>query len=160
MSGEALRGLSQAHGMLAWAAVAVTVAAAVAVTVQRLRLRLRLRAMVALAGIASLLLIASFVTGLQLDLPYRGRLRQRIFLEAPALGWMFERKLHLGFGAMMLAGCALGLLGAAALAGRRGNEQAWVRELGRGGKVALVAGAAFALLAAVVGAWVARRYTW
>lgn len=158
MSGEALRGLSQAHGILAWAAVAVTVAAAVAVTVAARRVRLR--ATVALTGIASALLIASFATGLQLDLPYRGRLRQRIFLEAPALGWMFERKLHLGFGAMLLAGCALGLLGAAALAGRRANELGWVRELGRGGRVALVAGAAFALLAAVVGAWVARRYPW
>jgi hypothetical protein len=40
--------------------------------------------------------------------PYRNNLKQRLFVHAPTIGWMFERKEHLAVGAIALAwvGCA------------------------------------------------------
>jgi hypothetical protein len=35
--------------------------------------------------------------------PYRDRLKQHIFIEAPSIGLLFERKEHLAFGAILLA---------------------------------------------------------
>jgi hypothetical protein len=35
--------------------------------------------------------------------PYREKLRQSIFLDAPAIGRLFERKEHLAFGVVVLA---------------------------------------------------------
>jgi hypothetical protein len=40
--------------------------------------------------------------------PYRNTLKQRLFVQTPTIGWMFERKEHLAVGAIALAwvGCA------------------------------------------------------
>lgn len=159
---EALRSLARVHGVIAWAAAAALVVA-LALAFAR---RAAGRGVVAATAAAAALLTGAGAAGLGLDLPYRGRLRQRIFLEAPALGWMFERKLHLAFGAAALAWCALALLAAAALERRRaggpgGPSRAmapWVRDLERGGRAALAASAVFALAAALLSAVVARRY--
>jgi hypothetical protein len=108
---------------------------------------------------------AAFAAGIPLDLPYRGRLRQKVFIDSAALGWLFERKLHLSFGAVALAWCALALLTAGALARRAhagahppAAPPAWAADLERGGRAALIASAALTLLAAVFSAIVARRH--
>jgi hypothetical protein len=53
-------------------------------------------------------LATAFVTvaagvGVAIYPAYSTRLRQAIFLSAPNLGWLFERKEHLAFGAVFLA---------------------------------------------------------
>jgi hypothetical protein len=169
----ALRWLARAHGILAWAAAAALVGAFAAALVGRglgrrapsgdpepHRSNWARRARVAAAGVAATLLSGAFAAGLALDLPYRGRLRQRVFLDAPALGWLFERKLHFAFGAAALAWCALGLLTAAVL--RHGDGTAappWARDLERAGRAALAGSAALATIAAILSAMVARRHS-
>lgn len=39
--------------------------------------------------------------------PYRNTLKQRLFVQSPSIGWLFERKEHLAVGAIALAwvGC-------------------------------------------------------
>lgn len=177
MSLVELRWLARVHGVIAWGATAaVLLAAVLALASAR---RAAGRGVVAASAGAVALLSAAAAAGLALDLPYRGRLRQRVFLDdayahAPSLGWLFERKLHLAFGATALAWCALALLGAAALARRRalevghiadvrdgaaGQALPWVADLERGGRMALAASAALALGAAIISAVVARRYS-
>jgi hypothetical protein len=62
---------------------------------------------------------ATGALGLLLHAPYQGRLRQRIFLQSPRIGWLFERKEHLSFGAIALAWCALAALVTLELRARR-----------------------------------------
>jgi ABC-type phosphate transport system substrate-binding protein len=91
-----------------------------------------------------------------------------VFVDSPALGWLFERKLHFAFGAMALAWCALALLTAAALAARPAPAPsaaapprripAWTRDLERAGQAALAGSTALAALAAILAAVVAGRY--
>jgi hypothetical protein len=58
--------------------------------------------------VATLGAVASFASGLGLELHYRFHLRQRLFLSSKTLGWLFERKMHLSFGVFLFA--AMGLL--------------------------------------------------
>lgn len=174
MTPDARSWLAHAHGALAWAA-ALGVTAALGAALSRRAPRAR----APLAAVAAALVSAAFAAGLPLDRPYRGRLRQQVFIDSAALGWLFERKLHLSFGAVALAWCALALLAASALARRRpaaplcasttppdGDAArgapaaipAWVADLERGGRAALAASAALTLLAAIFSAMVAYRH--
>jgi hypothetical protein len=93
--------LEHVHGHLGWLSAAALVHPAIV-----LRDRDR-RADVTVAVATALVTVAAAI-GLVLYVAYRERLRQRIFLEAPAIGLLFERKEHLAFGAVLLAwaGCA------------------------------------------------------
>ncbi len=51
--------------------------------------------------------IATALLGASIYPEYRARIKQQIFIEAPTVGWMFERKEHLAVGgvAFALVGC-------------------------------------------------------
>jgi hypothetical protein len=106
-----LRALTRVHGGLAWASIAVLAAALFAVW--------KRRPAVGLAASAAVLLgSATFVTGALLHGPFQSKLRQRLFLEASTLGWLFERKEHVAFGGLALSCCALSALWAERLSAR------------------------------------------
>lgn len=84
------------HGHLGWLAAATLVHPAVV-----LRSRTR-RAHWAVAVSTGLVTVAAGL-GVWLYVAYRERLKQGIFLHAPVIGAMFERKEHLAFGAVVLA---------------------------------------------------------
>ena len=91
--------------------------------------------------------------GLWLYPAYRARLKQEIFIHAPAIGWTFERKEHLAYAAILLAWCAL----AAMAASRLTREPERAVDLQRVARLAGIAAAALALAASVMAAIVARR---
>lgn len=62
------------------------------------------------AAVAAAALLLAFASGMRLDAPFRTFARQRLFVASPALGWLFERKLHASFAALGLsiaAACAI-----------------------------------------------------
>lgn len=145
MSQELLRTLARWHAVAAWAAtLAVLLAAA-------LQLRRRLPAWA--GAVAAALSIGAGALGLALEEPYRSRLRQKLFLEAPALGWLFERKLHLAVGAILLALAAAAALAAA----RRARAEMGRRALGRASAFAWTAAAALMIAATAAATLVARK---
>lgn len=84
-----------------------------------------------------------FLMGLLLHMPFQSRLRQKLFIKAAAVGWMFERKEHAAFGAVLLSWCAVGALWAARSC--EGNEK-WIAAAGgfyRAGISALAGGFLF-----------------
>ncbi|MCC6558024.1 MAG: hypothetical protein IT372_34185 [Polyangiaceae bacterium] len=154
MTGEGLRWLSGAHGVIAWAA-ALACAAAVGAGWWGRAARGRGALAATAAGLAS----AAFASGLPLDMPYRGRLRQQVFIDSEALGWLFERKLHFAFGGLALAWCAVALFAASTLASRRASGQRHgAADMARGASAALAASAALTLFAAIAGAIVAHGH--
>lgn len=88
--------------------------------------------------------------GIWLYGPYRARIKRTIFLTMEPLGWMFERKEHLAFGALALAWVGLLVHLAEPLAPREVRES-----LRRGAHRAFAGAAALALLTAVLGTSVA-----
>jgi hypothetical protein len=101
MGVDPLRVLERIHGHAGWLGAALLIHPAIL-----LRNRSR-RAHLAVAIGTGL---ATFVAGLGLYLyvDYRARLKRQLFIDAPDVGYLFERKEHLAFGAIMLAwaGCA------------------------------------------------------
>ncbi len=97
----ALRVLERVHGHLGWLAVAALAHPAILLRDPRRRARLSV-------SLATALVVVTGGLGATIYPDYRARVKQRIFLEAPALGWMFERKEHLAVGvlAFALVGCA------------------------------------------------------
>jgi hypothetical protein len=145
VSPDALRSLERLHGIAAWGATAaVVVAAGLFARGARSRRAAGVVAAVLAAGAAGL--------GLGLHDPYRARLRQRLFVEAPRLGWLFEQKLHAAFAAVLLSLCALALtlrLGRGPAAG--------ARDLHRAAMLGWTAAAALALGASIASTLVAGR---
>ena len=94
-----LRALEHVHGHLGWMSVAAL--AHPAVFLRRPR-----RAPLSVV-LATSLVIGAAVIGALIYPRYRDRLKQHIFLDAPRIGWLFERKEHLAVGAVAfaLAGC-------------------------------------------------------
>ena len=93
---DPVRLLEHLHGHLGWLA-----AAALAHPAILLRNRTR-RAHLSVA------LAVGFVStvgamGVAIYGPYRDQLKQSIFVHAPTVGWLFERKEHLAFGSIALA---------------------------------------------------------
>ena len=84
------------HGHVGWLAAATLVHPAIV-----LRSRTR-RAHLAVGLSTGFVTVASAI-GVWIYFAYRERLKQGIFLHAPVIGLLFERKEHLAFGAVVLA---------------------------------------------------------
>ena len=84
------------HGHLGWLAAATLIHPAIV-----LRSRTR-RAHLAVALSAGFVTVAAGL-GVGLYVAYRATLKQGIFMHAPTIGLLFERKEHLAFGAVLLA---------------------------------------------------------
>lgn len=161
MSDEALRAIARAHGI---AAAVATAAQAVALALLLQRRATRARDLAA-GAFAALSITLAFALGLLLDDAYRSRLRQRLFLDSPALGWLFERKEHLAFGAILLSWSGLFSLGAARLLvtgaprslADRDRGEALSSELRRAAKVSWATAAILALAASVASAIVSQH---
>ena len=134
MTPAELRSLSGVHGALAWASVVVLLVAVVAAWIGRRAGTIGARGAARVSAwtvpLAAVLGVATFATGLSLHGPFQSKLRQRLFIASEALGWLFERKEHVAFGALVLSLSALFAAWAAralsgrALSGRRGGAEA------------------------------------
>src|SRR5687767_11172948 len=92
---DALRLAEHVHGHLGWLSAALLVHPAIILRDRQRRAHLA----VALASGAATVTAA---LGAWLYGGYREHLKQQIFLHAPSIGLLFERKEHLAFGAIML----------------------------------------------------------
>jgi hypothetical protein len=101
MSLDPLRLAEHVHGHLGWLAAALLVHPAIV-------LRHRTRRAHLAVGLSTAAVTIGSALGAWLYVAYRERLKQQIFLGSPAVGFLFERKEHLAFGAVLLAwaGCA------------------------------------------------------
>jgi hypothetical protein len=95
-----LRVLERVHGHLGWLGVAALLHPAILLANPRRRAKLAVT-------LATSSVTATALLGASLYPEYRARLKQQIFIEAPTVGWMFERKEHLAVGgvAFALVGC-------------------------------------------------------
>jgi hypothetical protein len=84
------------HGHLGWLA-------AIALLHPAILLRRPLRRAPLSAGMATAMVSVALVGGMFIYPAYRSQVKQRLFQEAPAIGWLFERKEHLAIGAFLLA---------------------------------------------------------
>ncbi len=148
MSPATLQLVARAHAVVAWLATVALVLA-----VPFLIRRRRDHVTVAIASAAALGITIAGGLGVLLEAAYRAQIRQRLFVRSPALGWLFERKEHLAFGAILLAWCAL----ATTAATRFTRDPERAGDLERAVRLAAIAAAALALAASVMSALVARR---
>ena len=100
MSVLLLRVLERIHGHGGWLAVAALLHPAIILRNPKRRAPLSVALSTSFATAFGLL-------GAYIYPQYRLRLKQRIFMESPSIGWLFERKEHLAVGAIAfaLAGC-------------------------------------------------------
>jgi hypothetical protein len=155
-----LRALAWGHEIAAWIATAAL--AVVPWVVSREPARRGLLIVVSAGAVLSITLAGAL--GVLLDDAYRARIRQRLFVEAPALGWLFERKEHLAFGAILLGWSGALSLSAALLLTERSSRRAkgelgemLASDLRLAAKVGWAAAALLALAASVASTIVARR---
>jgi hypothetical protein len=96
-----LRLLEHVHGHLGWLSVAALLHPAILLRNARRRARLSV-------SLATGFVLVTAVLGATIYPLYRERIKQHLFIEAPRIGWMFERKEHLAVGAVAfaVAGCA------------------------------------------------------
>lgn len=149
MSLEALRSLARLHALVAWLATAALFAALLAHAGRR-----RGRALV--STVAAALVIATSALGVSLHDGFRARVRQKLFLASATLGWLFERKLHLAFGATLLAVSALATAALLSRAEARGDALL-VKDLRRASLIAWSASALLALAASIASAIAGRN---
>ena len=93
---DPIRVLEHVHGHLGWLSAAALLHPAILLRNSKRRAHL------------SVALAVGFVTvtgaiGAFLYAPYRDRVKQQLFIHAPSVGYLFERKEHLAFGAIFLA---------------------------------------------------------
>lgn len=150
MTTETLRTIARLHAAVAWLATAALPAAAWSG-------RRAQRGAAWIGAAAAALVLAAGGLGLALDDDYRSRVRQRLFLASPSLGWLFERKQHLAFGAIALGVSAAATLAALRRVEARPGSEALARELRRSATTACAAAALLALAASVASAIVAHR---
>ncbi len=93
---DPLRLIEHVHGHLGWLAAAALLHPAILLRNPRRKAPLSV-------GLSTAIVTATGALGVFLYGPYRDRLKQRIFLDAPQVGLLFERKEHLAFGAVLLA---------------------------------------------------------
>ena len=154
MNLETLRAIARLHALCAWIATAALIAAAV------VHARGASRKLAAQLGAAAMgLALVAGALGMALHDGYRARLRQRLFLASTSLGWLFERKQHLAFGAVLLAVAGAALTTVTRRVEARPGNEALAHELRRGASAAWIASALLALCASIASAWVARRMT-
>jgi hypothetical protein len=136
------------HGHLGWLASIALVHPAVLLRRHERRAHLSVALSVAMATLAGTI-------GASLYPAYRERLRQPIFAHAPAMGYLFERKEHLAFGAILLAWA-----GAVAYAAAFRYADVGVRDaLRRAAHWAFVASALLSVVTALLGTVVASYRT-
>lgn len=148
MSPGTLHLVARAHAVAAWVATAALVVALPLLIRAR-----RSRFTLAISAAAAIAVTIAGGLGVLLEATYRARIRQRLFVRSPALGWLFERKEHLAFGAILLAWCALSTMVAAQIS----RDPARARDLHVAARLAGIAAAGLALAAAVMAAIVAPR---
>jgi hypothetical protein len=154
MTLELARRVAIAHGVIAWIAALALVVTALGLLLRRPGAPWSVASGAASTALASL----AFASGALLDLSYRTHLRQRLFLASRPLGWLFERKLHLSFGALLFALCALAALFAASRAARvSADPDAVSPSLARAARFAYAAAALFSLFACVASSLAASR---
>lgn len=162
MSPETLRSLSWVHGLAAWTSL-LSLAWIAFISLRSQHTLTRGRTIwAAVFAVLSLSVTASI--GFLLHMPYQHRLRQRVFIEAPALGLLFERKEHLAFAALALAWCAAFALAALKLRSRTQTPTVFQndsvsRHLQRTIRFAFTASALLAAAAGVAAAIVAHRFS-
>jgi adenylosuccinate lyase len=149
---EALQALARLHGVAAWLATVTLIAAAWAQASGRAR-----RLTVALGAAAATLALAAGGLGFALHDGYRARIRQKLFLQSATLGWLFERKQHLAFAAVLLAVAAAAITIATRRLEARPGAEAVTHELKRASTFAWSAAAVLALTASVTSVIVAGR---
>jgi hypothetical protein len=95
-----LRVLERIHGHLGWLSVAALLHPAILLRNPKRRARLSV-------ALATSFVVVTALLGANIYPEYRAHIKQHIFIEAPRLGWMFERKEHLAVGAVTFAliGC-------------------------------------------------------
>jgi hypothetical protein len=140
---DPVRLLEHVHGHLGWLAAAILVHPA-------LVLRNRTRRAHWAVGLSAGFVTVAAAIGVWLYVAYRERLKQDIFMNAPAVGLLFERKEHLAFGAVVLAWAGA----AAYFAAPRATPETRAR-LRTVAFRAFCASAALAILVAVLGTVVA-----
>jgi hypothetical protein len=98
---DTLRLFEHLHGHLGWLAAAILLHPAIVLRNRERRAHLAV-------GLATAFITVGAGLGAWLYVGYREHLKQAIFIDAPRIGLLFERKEHLAFGAVMLAwaGCA------------------------------------------------------
>jgi hypothetical protein len=144
---DPLRIEEHVHGHLGWLTAIALVHPAVLLRRPKRKAHLSVGLAAGLATLTGALGVAQYSD-------YRDKLRQSIFQHAPAIGYLFERKEHLAFGAILLAwGGAVAYVGAARLEGEARDR------LGRAAHWSFVGAAALAVAAAVLGTVVAAYRT-
>jgi hypothetical protein len=93
---DSVRLAEHVHGHLGWLAAAALVHPAILLRNRRRRAHLAVGLSLGLVTLVGA--IGAWIYG-----PYRDKLKQGIFLHAPSIGFLFERKEHLAFGAIGLA---------------------------------------------------------
>lgn len=95
-----LRVAEHIHGHMGWLSVAALLHPAILLRNAKRRARLAV-------SLTTGLVTASGLLGAWIYPEYRARLRHALFVEAPTVGWLFERKEHLAVGAIGFAwiGC-------------------------------------------------------
>jgi hypothetical protein len=150
VSPAALRSLERVHAIVSWTATLTLLVTTWIVTRSE-----RTGRAARIAGATAVgLICAAAALGLALHDPYRARLRQRLFIGSPALGWLFERKQNAAFAAVLLGLCALATH---ACLERGGPAAPGARDLRRSAVLAWTASAALALAASIASAIVARH---
>lgn len=139
MSLDPLRLIEHVHGHLGWLSAAALLHPAIVLR------RTKRRAHLAVALATAFVTVASGI-GAWLYVSYREKLRQGIFLHAPSIGYVFERKEHLAFGAVVLSWAGAAAYVAAARAGSDTREALRIIAYR-----AFVAAAALTAVAAILG---------
>jgi hypothetical protein len=141
MRAALVKALEHVHGHLAWISTAALYHPAI------LLRRPRRRAVGASFAAATLITLTAAL-GATIYPIYRGQVKPRIFAESPLIGLIFERKEHLGVGALVLAWAGF-------LLHLRVREDDWERRESRAAFVAFIGAAIFATTAATMGVVVA-----
>ena len=93
---DTLRLVEHLHGHLGWLA-------AISLVHPAILLRNRKRRAHLAVALSLILVTVVFGVGCFMYDPYRDKVKQQIFLHAPRIGFLFERKEHLAFGVLVLA---------------------------------------------------------
>jgi hypothetical protein len=144
---DPLRIKEHLHGHLAWLS-------AVALVHPAILLRRTTRRAHLAVGISVALVTAVAAIGLAMYDGYREKLRRPIFASSMAMGYLFERKEHLAFGAVAFA-----WIGAIAYAAAIVAEASLRESLRRVAYRGFVISAVFAVITAVLGTIVASYHT-